>query len=181
MIIRSLQIHSVIGRSEVNGSGTRMVLWLRGCDQSCKDCANANLIPVEGGIGVSVPDIVRTIRVGIGAGDISGLSISGGEPLLQAPALLAVLGMIGKEIPVRLYTHYTREDIAVLSPYDSRRIVAESVDELICGEYTVEGHRIHREVPDDQVEIHVRENGDMEVTGGFGAAAILKDPAFREN
>ena len=188
MSLQFLWVHGAIAQSEVNGSGTRLVIWLQGCDQNCKGCANAGTIPGKGGTEVSVLEVVALIRAGANSGLIDGLTISGGEPLLQASALLLVLEEMARialnrenGFPVRLYTHYTKEDIEALSPFDVRRIVSENVDELICGEYTVEGERIHKDSDEDMAEIHVLENGDLQVTGGSGAAAILKDPNFRVN
>lgn len=79
------RIHSVQTLGTVDGPGVRFVLFMQGCPLRCHCCHNPDTWDVTGGKDVSVDDIFAQItRYRAYFGAAGGLTVSGGEPLLQA-------------------------------------------------------------------------------------------------
>ncbi len=69
----------------VDGPGVRCILFLQGCPLRCGYCHNPETRPLEGGITATVNEIFeRVLRCRNYFGKEGGLTVSGGEPLLQA-------------------------------------------------------------------------------------------------
>ena len=133
---------------------------------------------MEGGMEMSPSVVVAAFLTSFDSE--TGIAISGGEPLLQAAALLSFLDRVRDarrlsqwKIPVTLFTHYSRAAIDELSEYDVRKIVVGMADEVVYGEYDQDGNRVHEK--GGPAEIHVLEDGDLLVTGGEGAALLLSE------
>lgn len=79
------RIHSVQTLGTVDGPGVRFVLFMQGCPLRCRFCHNPDTWDVAGGKEVSVDDIVAQVtRYRAYFGKDGGLTVSGGEPLLQS-------------------------------------------------------------------------------------------------
>ncbi len=86
-------IHSFITGSAVDGPGVRIVAWLTGCQMRCVYCHNPDTWKMTNGMPVTVAraaDQIRKYRHDLQATK-GGLTISGGEPLLQHRFVLKVL------------------------------------------------------------------------------------------
>lgn len=81
------RIHSVETGAAVDGPGVRFVLFTQGCLLRCKYCHNPDTWDVKGGREVTVSEVLQEIRpyVGLLKRSGGGLTVSGGEPLYQAP------------------------------------------------------------------------------------------------
>jgi pyruvate formate lyase activating enzyme len=78
-------IHSFTTGSAVDGPGMRIVGWLTGCQFKCVFCHNPDTWKMPNGMPVAASRAVETVkqyRVGLQTAK-GGLTISGGEPLLQ--------------------------------------------------------------------------------------------------
>ena len=79
------RIHSVQTLGTVDGPGVRFVLFLQGCPLRCHFCHNPDTWDVAGGKEMSVEEIIAQItRYRAYFGKDGGLTVSGGEPLLQS-------------------------------------------------------------------------------------------------
>lgn len=80
------RIHSFESFGTVDGPGIRFVLFMQGCPLRCKYCHNRDTWEVNSGTEYTVKKIVRTIMHSKTYIDAShgGVTVSGGEPLLQA-------------------------------------------------------------------------------------------------
>lgn len=87
-----LCLHDFVPRSYANGPGCRTVIWLQGCPFQCPGCYNPGTHPVGKGEWITVSRLFE--RVAALAGQIEGITISGGEPLMQLPALSGFLRLI---------------------------------------------------------------------------------------
>lgn len=74
--------------SIVDGPGVRMVLWTQGCHHGCPGCHNPQTHDINGGFLISQADIITEIQQ---AQLQTGLTLSGGEPFLQAKALIPIV------------------------------------------------------------------------------------------
>ena len=70
------------------GPGKRFAIWVQGCPFKCKNCIAPDWIPFE----VNKPMLLtRLVSKIIAAKDIEGITISGGEPFMQASQLALIL------------------------------------------------------------------------------------------
>ncbi len=117
------------------GPGIRFVLWTQGCTRRCKGCMTPMSQDLDSGKNMSVSDLANII---IQSGRY-GLTISGGEPFLQAEALCELVDRIKEErdIGVIVYTGYVIEEIQ-LSHNQNMRDFLSRIDLLIDGPYVEE-------------------------------------------
>jgi pyruvate formate lyase activating enzyme len=79
-----LRVHSVETFGTHDGPGIRLVIFVQGCQFRCLYCANPDTLPIKGGELVSLEEIVQTVeKQRTYFGSQGGITISGGEPLLQ--------------------------------------------------------------------------------------------------
>lgn len=81
------RIHSIETFGTLDGPGIRFVLFMQGCALQCQYCHNPDSWDTKVGRVVSVADILAEIEPYIGYYTSSGggITVSGGEPTLQAP------------------------------------------------------------------------------------------------
>ncbi|MBL7965109.1 MAG: pyruvate formate lyase-activating protein [Flavobacteriales bacterium] len=83
-------IHSFTTGSAVDGPGMRVVAWLTSCQFRCAFCHNPDTWKLSNGMPVPLQravDVVKQYRIGLKTMH-GGLTISGGEPLMQKPFLI---------------------------------------------------------------------------------------------
>ena len=79
------KIHSIQSMGTVDGPGVRFVVFFQGCNLRCGCCHNPDTWDMTDGMEYTAADIVaRAIRCREYFGKNGGITISGGEPLLQA-------------------------------------------------------------------------------------------------
>lgn len=83
------RIHSFESLGAVDGPGVRFVVFMQGCSLKCKYCQNRDTWDLHGGTTYTVDEIVKKIlRYKNYIMPNGGVTISGGEPLLQAKFLI---------------------------------------------------------------------------------------------
>ncbi|MER5932058.1 4Fe-4S single cluster domain-containing protein [Streptomyces sp. NPDC002054] len=75
---------------ETLGPGRRLGVWFQGCPLACAGCMSRHTWAAEGGRESSVRELLDLWRDALERG-AQGLTVSGGEPLEQAPALAEFL------------------------------------------------------------------------------------------
>ncbi len=113
-----------------------MVIFLQGCKLKCLYCHNPDTIDTHGGKSYHVDELVEmAIKMKPYFGKKGGVTVSGGEPLLQAKALLPFFKKL-KEANIhtnidtngRLLNHFTQElldDYADLVMLDIKHMTEE--------------------------------------------------------
>ena len=92
------KIHSVFSGGTVDGPGRRFVVFMQGCPLRCKYCHNPDSWILSDGEERSVLDLTsEIIKYKNYYGQKGGLTVSGGEPLLQIDFVTALL----KEVKTR--------------------------------------------------------------------------------
>jgi anaerobic ribonucleoside-triphosphate reductase activating protein len=124
------EIHAFEPRSRANGPGTRFVVWLQGCSLGCSGCFNPSTHAPGAGRRISVPELAATMRSTSG---ISGLTLSGGEPMQQPAASLGLL-TAAREIGLStlMFSGYEKSEIEAL---DLGPQILASLDVLVDGRY----------------------------------------------
>lgn len=80
------RISSFQSMGAVDGPGLRCVVFMQGCPLRCAYCHNPETWTVDGGEEVSVEDLIAKIeRYRPYVIETGGVTVSGGEPVLQAP------------------------------------------------------------------------------------------------
>lgn len=117
------------------GPGIRFILWTQGCARCCKGCMTPMSQDRDSGRIISVFDLADII---IQSGR-DGLTISGGEPFLQAQALYKLVNLIRakRDIGIIVYTGYTLDEILQSKDLYMCRFL-EQIDLLIDGPYIEE-------------------------------------------
>ncbi len=78
-------VHSIQSLGTVDGPGVRFVVFLKGCNLRCGCCHNPDTWSCEGGTRYTAKEIVdKAVRYKEYFGNEGGITLSGGEPLLQA-------------------------------------------------------------------------------------------------
>ncbi len=79
------RIHSIQSLGTLDGPGVRFVVFMQGCSLRCKCCHNPDTWAMEGGIKFTPIQILeKALRYRNYFGADGGITVSGGEPLLQA-------------------------------------------------------------------------------------------------
>lgn len=79
------QVHSIQSLGTVDGPGLRFVVFLQGCNLRCKCCHNPDTWEMQGEKTFTAEEIVRkALNYREYFGEKGGITLSGGEPLLQA-------------------------------------------------------------------------------------------------
>lgn len=84
-----INVHSYESMGTFDGPGLRLVVFLQGCPFRCLYCANPDTIDIKGGTP-TLPDEILQMAISQKAffGKKGGITFSGGEPTLQAEALI---------------------------------------------------------------------------------------------
>ena len=78
-------IHSIQSLGAVDGPGVRYVVFMQGCPLRCVYCHNPDTWLTEGGTPTDVDELVRkALRFRPYWKNGGGVTVTGGEPLLQA-------------------------------------------------------------------------------------------------
>lgn len=123
-------IHS-IQKSRVNGPGERVVIWTQGCTKGCKNCFNPSTWKFEG-LDILPIDIFNKIR----AMNVTGITITGGDPLEQEDILELLVLLYGLNLSggIILFSGFTIDEIN----NSNLRECLNYIDVLIDGRYESE-------------------------------------------
>lgn len=122
------RLHATTVGSRANGPGRRFVVWFQGCTLGCAGCFNPTTHAAAG----ELTDLSATIAA-FAAATVDGLTLSGGEPMQQAPAALELLlaaRRLGRS--TLMFSGYTLDELRTqaLGP-----AVLAHLDVLIDGRY----------------------------------------------
>lgn len=128
-----LRIAGCRKHSSVNGPGIRFVLFTQGCPHHCPGCHNPETWDPEDGAEISDEALLADIT---GTKYLDGITISGGEPLLQAGALLPLAEAVaGTGLTIWMYTGYTFEQVMAGDAGADAVKLLQYTDVLVDGRY----------------------------------------------
>ena len=110
-------MHSIESFGTHDGPGIRMVVFLQGCKLKCLYCHNPDTIDTHGGKEYHIEELVQmAVKQKSYFGKKGGVTVSGGEPLLQSKALIPLFKRLKEEgihtnidTNGRLLNHFTQE------------------------------------------------------------------------
>lgn len=133
MIDDTLNIAAICSEgTNVLGPGKRFVIWVQGCPFDCFNCTSPDWIPIEERNRIKISSLVDVI---FEDKEIEGLTISGGEPMLQANGLSKLCKMIKERD--------SSKDFIVFTGFESEKLIRNSnykpflkwIDVLISEKY----------------------------------------------
>lgn len=95
-MVQTLNIAQICPETHALGPGKRFVIWVQGCPFNCLECVAPDWIPIATKRATDVADLVAGITRIEG---LEGLTISGGEPFLQAEGLAELICLVRKRRP----------------------------------------------------------------------------------
>ncbi len=170
----------------VLGPGLRYVLWVQGCEQRCPGCIAESAQNMENGTPIDIGALAMEIILS----KADGLTISGGEPFLQAAELSKMLDIIAgkKDMGVIVYTGYRYED---LKENDDAKKLLSKIDLLVDGPYirnlddgkSLRGSSNQRIIPlTDRYKDHLAEYGTgKRITESFFHGIIVHEIGIPDN
>lgn len=127
----------MLPRIKVLGPFSRYVIWTQGCNRRCPGCMSPESRLWDGGAQYDVAEITKRI---LRYPETEGITISGGEPFLQAAALSNLIDSIRKErdFGVICYTGFTIEELSSDEAPPGSVGLLNRIDLLIDGPYVKE-------------------------------------------
>ena len=108
-IMSDIRLAGFVNDSITDGPGIRATVFVQGCLHHCPGCHNPQSWPLEGGTLVTAEALFAQIRQNP---LLKGVTFSGGEPMLQAEALIPLAVMIRDAgLELAIYSGYTFEQI----------------------------------------------------------------------
>ena len=115
------KVHSFESFGAVDGPGIRYIIFMQGCHLQCKYCQNRDTWNTTTGTLYSVSDLMKKIlkykNYFIASG--GGVTVSGGEPLLQAKFL------------IELFKELKKENITIAVDTSGSVVLTDTIKEII--------------------------------------------------
>ncbi|MCF2147661.1 radical SAM protein [Desmonostoc muscorum LEGE 12446] len=118
------------------GPGQRFVIWVQGCCFRCENCISPDWIPQQ---QATLVDPFKLADYILSVPGIEGLTVSGGEPMLQATALCELFIYLRRhrDLSIICYSGFTLKQLQTKSDPNINTILT-LVDVLIDGQYIPE-------------------------------------------
>lgn len=130
-----IRLAGTVGDSITDGPGIRYTIFVQGCPHNCPGCHNPQTHDFSGGKEMEEEEIIAAINKNP---LLSGLTLSGGEPMCQARALAHLVERVRKECPrikeVACYTGFTFEELAEGKAEGANELLVQ-LDTLIDGRF----------------------------------------------
>lgn len=98
------RVHSIETMGTVDGPGMRFVVFVQGCPMRCAYCHNPDTWPVDAGTPVTVEHLVELFENNRQFYRKGGITVSGGEPLLQPDFVADLFGEMHARPRGRVHT-----------------------------------------------------------------------------
>ena len=132
--LNKIRLASIIEESIVDGPGIRFVIFTQGCKRKCQGCHNPQTLPLNGGY---LEDIQGLSNKWKNNPLLKGITISGGEPFLQADKVRIIIDQAIKDhLDILIYSGYYYEELLKLNNQDINYIL-DNIDYLIDGPFEI--------------------------------------------
>lgn len=110
-----IRVAGFVNDSIVDGPGIRYTIFTQGCKHDCGGCHNKHTHDLKGGYLIEIDEILDAIKKNP---LLDGITISGGEPFLQAIACAELASKAKKlNLDVITYTGFTFEQLILNEDY----------------------------------------------------------------
>jgi anaerobic ribonucleoside-triphosphate reductase activating protein len=125
-----LNLAAFVPQTSVLGPGSRAGVWVQGCTFVCPGCIAPEWKPQQVNQLTSVKELAERIL----AEEVDGITLSGGEPFLQAPALAELMRLIREQREINCIT-FTGFTYSALKHTPQAKVLLDQVDLLVDGSY----------------------------------------------
>lgn len=137
----SIRLSGLVSDSIVDGPGLRLTVFTQGCPHHCEGCHNPQTHDFSGGYDATVEEILAKL-----AEDPlqQGITLSGGEPFCQAPALIPLcrsVRTLSKNIWA--YSGYTFEELLSPQAPPQAAELLSLCDVLVDGRFLLEKRNLN--------------------------------------
>jgi anaerobic ribonucleoside-triphosphate reductase activating protein len=155
----------------VLGPGSRFAVWVQGCPLSCPGCISPQWIPFDGGRAMDVDVLAEEIAETA----VDGLTVSGGEPFAQAPALVKLVTAVRerRDLSVLCYSGHRLSWLRERGDAAQRALLAQ-LDVLIDGPYSARLHADLRWRGSSNQQVHRLSERDLPGFDGPDVSAGLQ-------
>lgn len=128
-----IRLFGTVNDSIVDGPGLRYSIFTQGCLHHCPGCHNPKSHDLTGGYLKSIDEIIKEID------DnplLDGITLSGGEPMLQIEPLIEICKEVKKRnLNIVIYSGFTFEQIVADS---NKKSLLELCDMLVDGRFEID-------------------------------------------
>ena len=104
-----IRVSGLIGESIVDGPGFRYAIFAQGCTHHCEGCHNPQTHDLYGGYEVEIDQILKELDSNP---LLDGITLTGGEPLLQAEQLMPLVEQVkARGLSIVVYSGFLFEEI----------------------------------------------------------------------
>ena len=131
MTTPTLNIAQICPSTSALGPGKRFVVWVQGCPFHCPACVAPDWIPFKTATPVPVENLARSI---ISQPGVDGVTLSGGEPMMQAGQLARLVQLVRDQRPelsVIVFSGFTLPQLV----WTEARELLSAIDLLVDGQY----------------------------------------------
>jgi anaerobic ribonucleoside-triphosphate reductase activating protein len=128
-----LELAARVAVTSAEGPGRRFALWVQGCGLRCPGCCNPQMFVRGRGTAVSVAALLDELDDARARHAIEGLTLLGGEPLEQLPAVTALCeGAAARGLGVLVFSGHRLDEARALPGFAT---LWSHVDTLVDGRY----------------------------------------------
>ena len=129
-----LNIADICHSTRALGPGLRAAIWVQGCPIHCKGCIAPDWIPFKPATILTPEEAGDKL---LQNPDIKGISISGGEPMMQAKGLTTMLRYVRKKknLHVICFTGFRYEELIKWNENKKIKELFDEIDILIDGPF----------------------------------------------
>ncbi|MBO4243320.1 MAG: pyruvate formate lyase-activating protein [Clostridiales bacterium] len=157
-------VHSVESFGSVDGPGVRYIIFLAGCPMRCQFCHNPDTWKMDEGKEATADELLaKAVRYKPYWGDLGGITVSGGEPLLQIDFLLELFKK-AKDMGINTCIDTSGSPFTKEEPYYSKFLELMKYTDLVMLDIKhidPEGHKILTKRPNDNILDLARTLSDM--------------------
>ena len=131
-----LNLAEICPATRTLGPGQRFAIWVQGCCFRCRNCVSPEWIPQK---QATLIDPIKLADYILSIPNTEGITVSGGEPMLQAAALSELFTYLRqqRDISIISFTGFTLEQLQAKSDPAINHILS-LIDVLIDGQYIPE-------------------------------------------
>lgn len=134
-----LNVAALVPATRALGPGKRAALWLQGCSlpEKCPGCIAAHWIPIREATLMPIADVAAALCADE---SVEGLTLSGGEPSLQAAGLVRLIAAIRatRDWSVIAFSGFRYEELLAHPAGSAVRAYLDALNVLVDGPYRAE-------------------------------------------
>ena len=172
-MVDTIRLYGLQTDSIVDGPGYRTAIFTQGCPHGCEGCHNPGSHPMDGGTVWSLTDVAQKFSHNP---LLSGITLSGGEPFLQAAGCAELARRAhGKGLTVWTYSGYTYEQLCALAEREAPvAALLQQTDVLVDGRFVLAERSLELQFCGSRNQRVI----DLAKTRAAGSVVLYQAPAW---